>query len=255
MEKRAAVKIQSAFRGYLARRALRALKGLVKIQALVRGNIVRKQAAETLRCMKALVRAQTRARAFRAFHSDTAPSNSSRSYPVSCTPLFPVSSLRLHSDRSPGSLAAGPDSLSKGSTTPTQLSTPSTSPFDRRHHKNSLQRFSAADSGESPRFCSPSSLSGSSRRGPFTPAKSKYSPNSISGSLNHPSYMAKTESSAAKSRSQSAPRQRPECGKTGSMRRLPVHELGDRALRSSTPKGKAYPGSGRLDRLGMPMGM
>ncbi|XP_072995748.1 protein IQ-DOMAIN 19-like [Typha latifolia] len=57
----AAIKIQTLFRGYLARRALRALKALVKIQALVRGYLVRKQAATTLRRLQALVRAQATA--------------------------------------------------------------------------------------------------------------------------------------------------------------------------------------------------
>ncbi|XP_065036244.1 protein IQ-DOMAIN 5-like isoform X1 [Musa acuminata AAA Group] len=61
----AATVIQSAFRAFLARRALRALKGLVRLQALVRGHSVRKQAAITLRCMQALVRVQARVRARR----------------------------------------------------------------------------------------------------------------------------------------------------------------------------------------------
>ncbi|KAG6415203.1 hypothetical protein SASPL_122608 [Salvia splendens] len=64
-EEWAAIRIQTAFKGFLARRALRALKGLVRLQALVRGHAVRKQAAITLRCMQALVRVQARVRARR----------------------------------------------------------------------------------------------------------------------------------------------------------------------------------------------
>ncbi|CAJ2664515.1 unnamed protein product [Trifolium pratense] len=54
----AATKAQAAFRGYLARRAFRALKGIIRLQALIRGHLVRRQAVVTLCCMYGIVKLQ-----------------------------------------------------------------------------------------------------------------------------------------------------------------------------------------------------
>lgn len=62
-EEHAAIRIQAAFRGHLARQALRALRGVVKLQAVVRGFCVRRQARISLQCMQTLVRLQARVRA------------------------------------------------------------------------------------------------------------------------------------------------------------------------------------------------
>lgn len=57
-EESAAIKAQSVFRGYLARKAFRALRGLIRLQALVRGHLVRRQAVGALRCLQAIIRLQ-----------------------------------------------------------------------------------------------------------------------------------------------------------------------------------------------------
>lgn len=64
-EEIAAIKIQTAFRGYLARRALRALRGLVRLKSLIQGHSVKRQASTTLRCMQTLARVQSQIRARR----------------------------------------------------------------------------------------------------------------------------------------------------------------------------------------------
>ncbi|KAK4763890.1 hypothetical protein SAY87_013328 [Trapa incisa] len=57
-----ATKVQAAFRGYLARRAFRTLKGIVRLQAFIRGHLVRRQAVVTLFCVQRIVKLQMLAR-------------------------------------------------------------------------------------------------------------------------------------------------------------------------------------------------
>ncbi|XP_073293353.1 protein IQ-DOMAIN 3-like [Primulina huaijiensis] len=58
-EEIAAIKIQTAFRGYMARRALRALRGLVRLKSFIGGQSVKRQASTTLKCMQTLARVQS----------------------------------------------------------------------------------------------------------------------------------------------------------------------------------------------------
>lgn len=57
-QEQAAAIVQAAFRGYLARRAFRALKGIIRLQAVIRGHLVRRQAIATLHCVQGIVKLQ-----------------------------------------------------------------------------------------------------------------------------------------------------------------------------------------------------
>lgn len=105
----------------------------------------------------------------------------------------------------------------------------------------------------SPRVHSATSRPGSSsRRGPFTPTRSECSRSLFGDYAAHPNYMANTESSLAKLRSQSAPRQRMQTEKlTG---RKFVHGLWDMDTRSekgSTPQSHTQLRNN--DRIEMPV--
>lgn len=57
-EEGAAIRIQTAFRGYTARRVLRVLRGLARLKTLMQGPSVKRQTTNALKCMQTLVRVQ-----------------------------------------------------------------------------------------------------------------------------------------------------------------------------------------------------
>lgn len=254
-EKWAAVKIQSVFRGFLARKALRALKGLVKIQALVRGFLVRKQAAATLHSMQALIRAQASVRAEKMRRLN----NNQESFPPQYQARIPLErqddersehpssfhSRRLSAafDNAVNSLDESPkivevdtgcrpksrsrrassseDSLGKALPSLFQCRIPARKPMPEARNFPADQEwgeechFSTAQS--TPRFAGSCGCSG-----PVTPAKSLCAESFFRSYGGNPNYMAKTQSFKAKLRSYSAPKQRPEAGPK---RRLSLHEM------------------------------
>jgi hypothetical protein len=168
----------------------------------------------------------------------------------------------MASDQNSRSFATMPESLSKDSTT-AQQSVPSPPSVGMVGEALSPLRLPVdiAELCDSPQFFSAMSRPGSSRRGAFTPTKSECSRNLFGGFSDYPNYMANTESFRAKARSQSAPKQRPpQYEKSGSLRKASAHAFGTPAAQRSASTSlhakftnKAYPGSGRLDRLGMPV--
>ncbi|XP_073285268.1 protein IQ-domain 26-like [Primulina huaijiensis] len=242
MERLAAVKIQRVFRGYLARKCLRALKGLVKFQAIVRGYLVRKRAAATLHSMQALVRAQACARYQRACRSTISDqrfipelrSRKSMDRFDSTRSEFPSKRLSSFYDQSfdespkiveidtykPKSRSRRFNNtcmseygdqddyyqvISSPRVTPARLSIPSC-----RHNQDmdwgvGSEFYKYATAQNTPRY-----TNSGHTNSPAKPASSIYGDGFFRPYSNYPSFMENTQSFTAKLRSQSAPKHRPE---------------------------------------------
>ncbi|GLT99579.1 hypothetical protein SLE2022_170100 [Rubroshorea leprosula] len=295
LQEAAAIKIQSAYRAYLARKALRALKGLVKLQALVRGHLVRKQATETLRCMQALLTVQARARAQRIrmaeesnpvsqrqsghrkstqdhryrynYHDidrgmeediktveiDFAESKSnSKSRNRYSTPNHTQTEHRFSTHYS-NQGSSKHDNQSQISPAPSVLTDMSSSAYGGHFDECS---FSAAQS--SPQYYSSTPKPDPSRLPLAFPPPDYAEPMSYDYPL-YPNYMANTESSRAKARSQSAPKSRPDSYErqpSGRRRASVEGRNAPRAVRmqrssshvGATPQNSQFPWSIKLDR-------
>ncbi|KAD5961976.1 hypothetical protein R6Q59_000109 [Mikania micrantha] len=69
-EQLAAIKIQTAYRGHLARRVLRAVRGLRRLQSLVQGQSVKRQTTTSLKRMQTLAHVQSQVRSRRVRMSE-----------------------------------------------------------------------------------------------------------------------------------------------------------------------------------------
>ncbi|CAI9102611.1 OLC1v1000908C1 [Oldenlandia corymbosa var. corymbosa] len=204
----AAIIIQSAFRSYLARKALRALRALVKLQALVRGHLVRKQTTAVLRSMHALMTIQVRARYKRVQMVETG-SNPETLYNKSHKTEKSIDHEgRKRLEGRSGSF----DQYSKVETMEQGYSMRKSSCNGEGHQEEDVKTWSPSAIFNDIIISSKDNNNGK-HKGTNLPAALS---SSTSHNYHHPSYMSNTQSSKAKGRirSQSEPKQRPKIGTT-----------------------------------------
>ncbi|CAH2036441.1 unnamed protein product, partial [Thlaspi arvense] len=204
-ERWAAVTIQKVFRGSLARKALRALRSIVKLQALVRGYLVRKRAAAMLQSIQTLIRVQT------AMRSKRTKRSLNKYYNV----VQPQESLdkfqeAAYTERSPKTVEID-DRYKRRSKSKEVHNVVAMSQYGNDFHYRgndlelslSEEKWKSATAHNTPRFSSSSSY--------HDAANSRYYvTKSQDNGMSTPGYMEETQSFKAKLRSHSAPRQRSE---------------------------------------------
>ncbi|KAG2538007.1 uncharacterized protein LOC120687629 [Panicum virgatum] len=217
VEAAAAARIQATFRGYLARKALCALRGLVKLQALIRGQLVRRQATATLRRMQALVDAQSRLRAQRArmVEADHGAAAAAAAAYQRRSPQHPRRRSSYEMDRS-GEEHVRIVEVDAGDPARRWRSSCSAAATESRERR--LAEYYCYGGGGEQCSPAPSSAAFGAELSPQRAYSGHFDDAfafadhaaAAAGSSPHvpPSYMANTESSRAKARSQSAPRQR-----------------------------------------------
>ncbi|XP_072076514.1 protein IQ-DOMAIN 19-like [Arachis hypogaea] len=220
----AATMIQAAFRSYLARKALHALKGLVKIQALVRGHLVRKQTTAMLRSMHALMTIQVRARIQRIQTVEEANVHGKqpvqhtqipqrkghiKEYKVSLYKLFEPKDMTM--EEMLEALKSRSQSLDRSHFEGIKHESMA---FYSKHKSVSERQFEYNDNSLITAPNSPENYCGLSEYNTTAMAMSTPRRHPVSHRQSQsPNFMNNTVSSKAKARSQSEPKQRPKWGK------------------------------------------
>ncbi|XP_041017902.1 protein IQ-DOMAIN 14-like, partial [Juglans microcarpa x Juglans regia] len=217
VEYAAATKIQAVFRSYLARKALSALRGLVKLQALVRGHQVRKQTNATLRRMHALISIQVRARVQRIQMAEEAHLHVKKQQSIHRNFTLENELRRMRREKMDMTLQdfQGVSKCKSGYLNHSQIEKteddfPSyySEDLSSRRRENPYEEYSFTANNSPQHYIPTSELN--PRRAP-SPSQQLDCANHMSHGHDPfiPNYMAKTESSSAKVRSQSEPKQRP----------------------------------------------
>ncbi|KAL8162711.1 hypothetical protein V2J09_014200 [Rumex salicifolius] len=247
-----------------ARKALRALRGLVKLQALVRGRLVRKRANATLKCMEALITAQARARAQRirsVYHiRDTyhEMEKGMMEENIKIVEMDIGESKSKPKTKNNNNYSYYQTNERRDDRFSTHYASDSEYTKQDYYYNNNNKNNKISPSPSQITDISPRTCSGHIEDYYYYSSISKANQQQNSDSLpyDYPSYMANTQSSRAKARSQSAPKLRPDSFERQMSKRRPSVEgrsnipRAVRMQRSSSNVGPTshYPWSIKLDK-------